>query len=85
MGRPSVAVNAAVLAASIGIDAVGESDVRAIVVGDDRLRCIAEELRGRPRTLVGFEGVERVAIQFKGDRVKAIRGVQAGAAALDRK
>ena len=43
--RPGVAVAAAVGAAAVRIDAVAEADVRAVVLGDDRLRLVGADTR----------------------------------------
>src|SRR5258708_11701625 len=45
MARPGVAVDAAVLAAAIGIDRVVEADVRRVVVRNDRARALDGHLR----------------------------------------
>ena len=49
MRRPGIAVDAAVLAAAVRVEAVRERDVRAVVGRDDRARPVAEVL-GRHRT-----------------------------------
>src|SRR5207249_10619890 len=49
--RPRVTINAAVLAAAIRIHARFESNVRAVVAGDNCLRPIAKILSGTPRPL----------------------------------
>src|SRR6185369_12033122 len=48
MGRPRVAVDAAVLAAAIRIDRLRERDVWRLVAGDDRARCV-DRYRGLDR------------------------------------
>src|SRR6202022_2898148 len=47
VARPRVAIDAAVLAAAIGVDRAVEADVRRVVSGDDRARRIDAE--GRPQ------------------------------------
>jgi hypothetical protein len=47
MGRPCVAVDAAVLTAAVGIDARVKPDIRTIVIGDDALGVVRKELRQR--------------------------------------
>ena len=47
VARPGVAVAAAVGAAAVGIDAVAEADVGAVVFGDDRLRLVGQVLGRR--------------------------------------
>ena len=79
-----VTINAAMLAAAIGIDAVAEPHVRTIVVGDDRPRVVAEELRGRSRPFLGRNCVQRIAIRLKIDRVESIGGIQARSTAVKR-
>ena len=60
VGRPGVAVDAAVLAAAIGIDARVEADVGAVVVGDDALGSIVEKLWwSRPGNLSSNSGSAR--------------------------
>src|SRR5688500_12604967 len=51
MGRSGEAVDAAVLAAAIGVDRLREADVRAVVGGDDALGALRAHMR--------LEGVER--------------------------
>ncbi len=60
MRRPRKAVDAAVFATSIGIDARLEADIGTVVAGDYRLRQVAVELRRKPRALPGlwFGGIE---------------------------
>ena len=48
---PRVAVGAAMLAAAVGIEAVGEADVRTVVRGDERFRIVAEELGAKASRL----------------------------------
>src|SRR3546814_16522662 len=52
MGRPRKAVDAAVLAAAIGIDRAIEGDVRRVVVGDDPARGIDRKGGGEARRLL---------------------------------
>ena len=49
VGRPSIAINAAVLAAAVGVQVVSERDVRAVVLGEDRLTGVAKEQGSRAR------------------------------------
>src|SRR5436190_7435811 len=69
MARPGVAVDAAVLAAAIGIDRAVEADVRRVVVRDDGARALDGDLRlegalvlfvGRPAVVEGLarDGLE---------------------------
>ncbi len=57
MRRSGVAVRAPVLAAAIGVDAVAEAHVGAVVLGDQRLRLVRQELRGQ---LARLRFVQRV-------------------------
>ena len=56
VGRPRKAVDAAMLAAAIRIDARLESDIRAVVPRDDRFRQVPEKLRLPPRLFLLFTG-----------------------------
>ena len=49
MGGAGVTVDASVFAAAIRIDACLETDVRAVISGDDRFSSIAKKLRLPPR------------------------------------
>src|SRR5579862_5391491 len=52
MRWPRITINAAVLAAAVGINARLEANVRAVVRGDDRLAVIAKKLCLQRRILV---------------------------------
>src|SRR5438132_14203128 len=78
MRRAREAVDAAVLAATIGIDARLEADVGAVVVRDDGARRIAQEQRVRRRLLL------RLLVANVLDRLEPILRVPGGAAAVDR-
>src|SRR5581483_1577078 len=77
--RAREAVDAAVLATAIGIDARFEADVRAVVVGDDRADRIAEIDRPR-RAVVAF--VILIADVFQ--RLELVLRIPARTAASDR-
>jgi hypothetical protein len=70
--RPREAVSAAVLAAAIRIDAVGEADVRRVIAGDDRTRRIAE-VDGARNALVAL----RVVVDDVRQLLEAILGIPA--------
>ena len=44
MRRPSVAINATMFASPVWIDAGLETDVGAVVIGDDRFRTVDKKL-----------------------------------------
>jgi hypothetical protein len=52
MGRPGEAIDAAVLAAAIGIDGTVEGDVGRVVLRDDDARLLDRDLRVEGRGLV---------------------------------
>src|SRR5206468_1166279 len=54
VGRAREAVDAAVLATAVGIDARVETDVGTVVVRDDAARRVAQEDRVRRRLLLGL-------------------------------
>jgi len=78
--RAGVAVDAAVLAAAIGIDAGFESDVGAVVVSDDGAGAVFKELGARGRVFFGVP----VGIGFEVEFLEAI-GRIAGCAAGGRR
>src|SRR5262249_47872601 len=63
MRRPGIAINAAMLAATIRIDAGPEADIGAIVCDDDGSRGIAKEKGRRRRTLLCFRARVRLALK----------------------
>jgi hypothetical protein len=77
-----VAIDAAVLAAAIGIDRLVEGDVRAVVDGDDRLRQLWRDDRLKrthflcgPAVIEGFSGKALVAAARIAARAPAIQRV----------
>ena len=54
MKRPRVAINAAMLAAAVGIEARLKIKVRAVVAADDGLAVVLEELRFRQDIVIGI-------------------------------
>jgi hypothetical protein len=54
VSRPGIAVGAAVLAAAVGIDAVAERDVGAVVFGDQPPGFIGQKNRRHPSRLVAL-------------------------------
>ena len=67
-----VAIGAAVLAAAIDIDARGERDIRAVVVGDDGGADVRDELRARGRIL-GRVIILAPLAAHQGEAVRRIR------------
>src|SRR5258708_31054494 len=61
MKGPGVAVDAAMLAAAVGVDTRVEADVRTLIISDDGARAVFEELGARQGILfrvpigIGFE------------------------------
>ena len=74
--RAGVTIDAAVLAAAIGIDAGFEADVGAVVVGNDGAGAVFEELGARRRVFFGIP----VGVGFEVEFLEAI-GRIAGCAA----
>ena len=79
MRRPREAVNAAVLAAAIGIDRAVEADVGRLVAGDDLARCIDRYLRLESRQFV--EASPAIVEGDAGERLVTAGGVGLRAAA----
>lgn len=71
MRRPRVAINAAVLATAIRIQARLKTDVRTVVAADDRLGEVLEKLRARQRIIVGIP----VGIRFEMKFLKSVRRI----------
>jgi len=71
---PRITINAAMLAASIGIKACLEADIWTLVTGDDRFGSISKILRFAPRSLFcGYiDNVEIILIDMQ--LVEAICG-----------
>ena len=59
------------LAATVGIDAGFEADVRAIVVRDYRARAVAQKLSARQRIFLGIP----IGIRFEMNLLEAIRRI----------
>ena len=79
VGRPREAIDAAVLAAAIGIDRAVEGDVRRLVAGDDLARRV-DRHRGLERRQF-FEALPAVVEGDARDRLVAARGIGKRAAA----
>ena len=79
---PGVAVDAAVLAAAIGVDRLGEGDVGRGVAGDQATGGVGDQLgarRGRVGQLV--EGAPAIVERFAALGLEAVGGVEQGTAA----
>jgi len=79
---PRVAVDAAVLAAAVRVDADVEADVGTVVVGERRARGVAQELRAR----VGRKLVREPLVGVRRERraLEAVRGCGLRAPAAER-
>ena len=71
MEGPGVAIDAAVFAAAIRIDAGFEAHIRAVIVVDDGIGMVFEELRRRNRLI----RIAPVRIAFERDLFKPVRRV----------
>ena len=74
MKRPRVAIDAAMLAAAIRIEARLKTDVRAVITADDGLAVILEKLRarsGRTAIIVINFGIP-VRVRFKMDFLEPV-------------
>ena len=83
VARPGVAVDAAVLAAAIGVDRLGEGDVGRGVAGDQAAGGVGDQLgarRGRVGQLV--EGAPAIVERFAALGLEAVGWVEQGTAAL---
>jgi len=76
----SIAIDASVFAATVGIDAGFKTNVRAIVGGDDGPGFVFEKLVGRGRGL--FRG--RIRVRFIRKPLESIGGIAARSSAMDR-
>jgi len=76
VGGPGVTIDTTMLAAAIWIDAGLETNVRAVVVGDNALAVIAQELRSEE----GLVLFRRVRVGFEMDFLEAVRRVCRSAA-----
>src|SRR5262245_61744652 len=72
-----IAINAAMFAPAVRVNAVCEADVRAVICSDDGTRAIFEELRGRRRS------VRVIRRRFVVEWNKAIGRIRARAPASD--
>lgn len=74
--RTRVAIDAAMLATAIGIHTGAEADVRAVIIGDDRLGVIDEELRAEQMVVLGIP----LLITLQMNVLEAVRRVAGGTA-----
>ena len=83
VARAGVAIDAAVLAAAIGVDRLVERYVRQVVVRDDRACPVGEQLRRRSR-LVGqrLEAAPAVVERLALEALEPALGIERGTAAL---
>ena len=89
MGRPRKTVNAAMLAAAIGIDRLLERDVGRIIAGDDGLAGIAYQggperrkivlrIRALPAVIDRLSDKPLIPVGLVGDRASAFSGAFGG-------
>ena len=78
VGRPRVAIDAAVLAAAIGIDRAVEADIRRLVPADDLARLLDLHMGLERRQFL--EAFPAVVERHLGGRLEPARGVGYGAA-----
>jgi len=64
MEWPGVAINAAVLTTSIGVDTRLKSDIGAVIVSDDCARPVTQELRSREGILFRIPVFIRFQMNF---------------------
>ena len=77
MGRPRETIDAAMLAAAIGVDRLRKGDVGRVVAGDDRAGMLHRDLgaQARGRAVDGFRHVQPVAIDLPlGQGEAAVQG-----------
>lgn len=86
MRGPRETVRAAVLAAAVGIDRLGEGNVRRLVAADDAARGFLKHLGPRQhlRELLGFRRVPAIVHALVDRGLETARQAPAGSAALDR-
>src|SRR5581483_11464116 len=82
VARPGVAIDAAVLAAAVGIDGLREADVGRVVVRNDRARALDGDAR-LELARVGFLGRPAVVERFARRRLEAAGNERAGAAQVE--
>ena len=80
MEWPRVAVDAAVFAASIRVDAGLEPDIRAVVIGNDRFGFIPKKLGARQRILLWIP----ILVAFEMNLLETIRRIFSCAARWQR-
>src|SRR5207249_7334841 len=80
VGRPGVAVNAAVLATAIRVHARLESDIGTVIASNDGLRAITVK-NGFPRTRILVDFIMRIL--FKTQRLEPVRRVNRSASGME--
>src|SRR5207253_10546096 len=84
MRRPREAISAPMLTTAVGIDARLETNIRAVVARDDRLRVVAKELRSQRWTFVGFVRLDWLQLNMERlEPVCRISGCATAARRLD--
>ena len=81
MGRPSVTIDAAVLATAIGVERLLERKVRRVVLAEDAFRVVDEQARARIRRLLRCLAV---ILDLALVAAEAVRHIADRAPALDR-
>ena len=84
--RPGVTIAAAVRTAPVGVEAVAERNVRAVVFGDDRLRIVGQIFRRTMALLIEklFVVLDLLEINFDMAPFEAIGHIESRAATFRR-
>ncbi len=84
VARSRIAIDAAVLAAAVGVEAGVEAEVGTVVVREDGARAVGEEARGGPgrgRTVIIARAV-RIVVAGEPQRLEAVADIAGGAASM---
>ena len=81
MHRPGIAIDTAMFAAAVGIQACGKSDIGAVIEIDDAFGGIAVKFRLETRPFLGL--IQVVAIRLEFDLVETGARVVGSATAFD--